>query len=101
MITDPLLAPLFQPMKLRGLTIPNRLTMAPMTRSFSPGNAPDAAVVDYYRKRAEGGTGLIVTEGVGIDQPAAIGGQRNRNPHPVASRRSGPRRMAQRHRCST
>lgn len=73
MSSDPLLFPLFQPITLRGLTIPNRLAMAPMTRSFSPGNVPGAAVADYYRKRAEGGTGLIVTEGVGIDHPAAIG----------------------------
>jgi len=73
MSSDPMLAPLFRPMTLRGLTLSNRLAMAPMTRSFSPANAPDAAVVEYYRKRAEGGTGLIVTEGIGVDQPAAIG----------------------------
>ena len=29
-------------------------------------------VADYYRRRAEGGVGLIVTEGIGIDHPAAI-----------------------------
>jgi 2,4-dienoyl-CoA reductase-like NADH-dependent reductase (Old Yellow Enzyme family) len=67
------LEPLFRPITLGGLTIPNRLAMAPMTRSFSPGNVPDANVAAYYRRRAEGGTGLLVTEGVGIDHPAAIG----------------------------
>lgn len=70
---DPALDPLFEPITINGLTIGNRLAMAPMTRSFSPDNTPNQAVVDYYRKRAEGGTGLIVTEGVGIDHPAAIG----------------------------
>jgi 2,4-dienoyl-CoA reductase-like NADH-dependent reductase (Old Yellow Enzyme family) len=73
MAHDPALDPLFAPTTINRLTIKNRLAMAPMTRSFSPNNTPDAAVVDYYRKRAEGGTGLIVTEGVGIDHPAAIG----------------------------
>ena len=34
-----------------------------MTRSKSPGNVPGADVVDYYRRRSEGGVGLIVTEG--------------------------------------
>jgi 2,4-dienoyl-CoA reductase-like NADH-dependent reductase (Old Yellow Enzyme family) len=67
------LDPLFEPIMLGNVTLKNRLAMAPMTRSFSPGNVPDATVAEYYRKRAAGGTGLIVTEGVGIDQPAALG----------------------------
>lgn len=69
----PELDPLFEPITLGNVTLKNRLAMAPMTRSFSPDNTPDAAVAEYYRKRAAGGTGLIVTEGVGIDQPAALG----------------------------
>ncbi len=28
---------LFSPFKLKSLTLPNRIVMAPMTRSFSPG----------------------------------------------------------------
>ncbi len=47
--------------------------MAPMTRSFSPGGVPGDNVAQYYRRRAEGGVGLIVTEGVGIDHPASLG----------------------------
>src|SRR3546814_12879271 len=50
----------------------NRIAMAPMTREFSPGGIPTAAVADYYRRRAEGGVGLIVTEGVAIDHLAAV-----------------------------
>lgn len=34
-----------------------------MTRSFSPGGVPGEDVAAYYRRRAEGGVGLIVTEG--------------------------------------
>jgi len=64
---------LFRPLTVNGLTLPNRLVMAPMTRFFSPGNVPDQTVADYYRRRAEGGIGLIVTEGVGIDHESSLG----------------------------
>jgi 2,4-dienoyl-CoA reductase-like NADH-dependent reductase (Old Yellow Enzyme family) len=63
--------PLFRTFGLKSLTLPNRVVMAPMTRYFSPDGQPTQAVVDYYRRRAEGQVGLIVTEGVGIDRPAA------------------------------
>ena len=57
------------------LTLKNRIAMAPMTRSFSVGNVPNAEVVEYYRKRAAGGTGLIITEGTCVDHEAAHGFQ--------------------------
>ena len=47
--------------------------MSPMTRSFSPGGVPGENVAAYYRRRAEGETGLLITEGVGIDHPSALG----------------------------
>ncbi|GGI81962.1 12-oxophytodienoate reductase [Polymorphobacter multimanifer] len=65
-------SPLFQPFALPNLTLPNRIVMAPMTRSFSPGGVPGDNVADYYRKRAEGGVGLIITEGTGIDRPGSV-----------------------------
>ena len=58
--------PLFQPLQVRGLALANRIVMAPMTRNFSPGGVPGEDVAAYYRRRAEGGTGLLITEGVGI-----------------------------------
>lgn len=66
-------APLFAPFTLGSLTVPNRFVMAPMTRGGSPGGIPGPLVVDYYRRRAEGGTGLIITEGTGVDHPASLG----------------------------
>lgn len=63
---------LFQPFKLKGLTLPNRVVMAPMTRSFSPGGIPTDEVAHYYRRRAEGRVGLIVSEGTGVDRPASL-----------------------------
>lgn len=62
---------LFTPFTLNGLEIPNRVVMAPMTRSFSPNGQPTEDVVSYYRRRAEGGVGLIITEGTTIDHPSA------------------------------
>ena len=62
---------LFAPFSFKGLTLPNRIVMAPMTRSFSPGGVPGEDVAAYYRRRAEGGVGLIVTEGTYPPHPAA------------------------------
>ncbi|MFH8569967.1 NADH:flavin oxidoreductase [Streptomyces sp. NPDC017993] len=56
---------------LDGLTVPNRIAMAPMTREFSPGGVPGADVADYYARRAAGGVGLIITEGTYVDHAAA------------------------------
>jgi 2,4-dienoyl-CoA reductase-like NADH-dependent reductase (Old Yellow Enzyme family) len=64
---------LFTPFEGGNLSLPNRIVMAPMTRSFSPGNAPGQDVVDYYRRRAEGGVGLILTEGVSPNKTTATG----------------------------
>ncbi|MBT7751465.1 MAG: 12-oxophytodienoate reductase, partial [Porticoccaceae bacterium] len=48
--------PLFQTFSLGSLSLKNRIVMAPMTRNFSPNdNIPGQNVVDYYRRRAEGG----------------------------------------------
>ena len=63
--------PLFRPFDLGGLHLPNRIVMAPMTRSFSPGGVPGDDVAAYYRRRAEGEVGLIVTEGTVVDRRGA------------------------------
>jgi 2,4-dienoyl-CoA reductase-like NADH-dependent reductase (Old Yellow Enzyme family) len=65
--------PLFQPLQVRGLSLANRVVMAPMTRNFSPGGVPGDDVAVYYRRRAEGGTGLLITEGVGVEHSASLG----------------------------
>ncbi|MDU2239444.1 MAG: NADH:flavin oxidoreductase [Paenibacillus sp.] len=62
---------LFQPFEGGGLKLANRVVMAPMTRSFSPGGVPGSNVAGYYRRRAENGVGLIITEGTVINHPAA------------------------------
>lgn len=62
---------LLEPAAVAGLTLRNRFVMAPMTRARSPQGVPTAEVADYYRRRAEGGVGLIITEGTLIDHPSA------------------------------
>lgn len=62
---------LFQPFSCKALRLPNRVVMAPMTRGFSPNGVPGDNVAAYYRRRAEGGVGLILSEGTLIDRPGA------------------------------
>ncbi len=52
---------LFQSFDLGGTVLANRIVMAPMTRSRSMQNTPNALVAKYYEQRAT--AGLIVTEG--------------------------------------
>ncbi len=65
--------PLFRPFALGPLALENRIVMAPMTRNMSPDNVPGNNVVEYYRRRAAGGAGLIITEGTCVDHIAASG----------------------------
>ncbi|MEN2506045.1 NADH:flavin oxidoreductase [Stutzerimonas stutzeri] len=64
---------LFQPFQLGSLQLPTRVVMAPMTRSFSPNGVPTVEVVEYYRRRAASGVGLIITEGTTVGHAAANG----------------------------
>lgn len=70
------LDPLFEPFTSGSLSLANRIVMAPMTRWHSPGERPGADVAAYYRRRAENGVGLIVTEGTTIDHPVSSYSQR-------------------------
>jgi len=60
---------LLTPGRIGGLNLPNRLFMAPMTRSRAhAGGVPSDLAIDYYAQRAS--AGLILTEGVA---PVAVG----------------------------
>ncbi|MEU5720488.1 NADH:flavin oxidoreductase/NADH oxidase [Micromonospora sp. NPDC047738] len=58
---------LFTPLALRGVTLPNRVAMAPMCQ-YSAG--PDGLPTDWHRihlgSRAVGGVGLIITEATAV-----------------------------------
>ena len=43
------------------INIPNKIVMAPMTRSRAIGNIPNQLIADYYAQRST--AGLIITEG--------------------------------------
>jgi 2,4-dienoyl-CoA reductase-like NADH-dependent reductase (Old Yellow Enzyme family) len=65
-------ASLFQPFTFKGLTLKNRIALAPMTRSFSPGGVPTDDVAQYYKRRAAAQVGLLISEGTGVDRPASL-----------------------------
>ena len=62
---------LFEPHAFGTTTLRNRIAMAPMTRKRSPSGVPTEAVAAYYRRRGEGGVGLIFSEGAFIDHASA------------------------------
>jgi len=53
---------LFTPATLGGITLANRIVMAPMTRSRAIGNVPNALMEKFYADRAD--AGLLITEGI-------------------------------------
>src|ERR1700752_775164 len=59
---------LFEPFKLGPITLPNRLVMAPLTRTRAvpPGMVPSPLAVEYYGQRAS--AGLLITEASQISQ---------------------------------
>jgi 2,4-dienoyl-CoA reductase-like NADH-dependent reductase (Old Yellow Enzyme family) len=62
---------LFNPLRLGDLDLPNRIFMAPLTRSRSgPTRVPNALNVEYYRQRAS--AGLILTEATAVT-PEGVG----------------------------
>ena len=67
-MTRPATSPLFAPLALGPLTLPNRMVMAPMTRARStqPGDVPNAMMAAYYAQRAS--AGLIVSEATQISR---------------------------------
>jgi 2,4-dienoyl-CoA reductase-like NADH-dependent reductase (Old Yellow Enzyme family) len=62
---------LFRPFRLKSLALPNRIVMAPMTRTRSPGQIPGDDVAAYYGRRAAAGVGLLLTEGTSPEHRSA------------------------------
>lgn len=67
-----MISPLFQPGRLGGLDLPNRIIMAPMTRSRADNfGVPGELTAIYYAQRAS--AGLIFTEANNISVQASSG----------------------------
>ena len=66
---------LFQPLDIKSLHLKNRIGMPPIGTNFA---ALDGSIrdehIDYYRRRAEGGVGLIIVENVCVDYPLGTNG---------------------------
>ncbi|WEB39088.1 NADH:flavin oxidoreductase/NADH oxidase [Streptomyces yunnanensis] len=68
---------LFEPFRLRSLTIPNRVWMSPMCQYSADASGPDIGVPGdwhfaHYGARAVGGTGLIMVEATAVSPEGRI-----------------------------
>lgn len=62
-------AALFQPFQLGGITLANRMVMAPLTRNRAEaGNVPGPMTIEYYAQRAS--VGLIIAEATQVSAQA-------------------------------
>ncbi|BBX37311.1 dehydrogenase [Mycolicibacterium mageritense DSM 44476 = CIP 104973] len=65
---------LFRPTSIGGVDLANRVALAPMTRvSATAEGVPTDRIGAYYRKFADGGFGLLLTEGLYIDDETSQG----------------------------
>src|SRR5204863_12978 len=62
---------LFTPLTINSLTVRNRFVMPGMQRGFMDDGAPTTKMVDYMRRCAAGGAGLIISESTSPDHPSA------------------------------
>lgn len=63
--------PLFVPIQLGPLTLRNRFVLPGMQREWCVEGAPTERLAEYYRRRAVGGTALIISEACAIDHPSS------------------------------
>lgn len=74
MKTDGRTSKLLEPLRIRGVTLRNRIVKAPQVLGFAAadGNA-SPALIAHYEALAEGGVGLIIVESTCVDYP--VGGK--------------------------
>ena len=62
------LSNLFSPMEINGMKLKNRSVMPPMGTGYgNADNTPSERLITYLARRAQGGTGLIITEICAVD----------------------------------
>src|SRR5205823_12375493 len=66
------LAPMFQPCRLRGLTLENRVVVSPMCQYSAQDGLPSDWHLVHYGSRAIGGAGLMFTEMTDVSRDARI-----------------------------
>jgi anthraniloyl-CoA monooxygenase len=65
-------APMFQPFRLRGLTLENRVVVSPMCQYSAQDGLPNDWHLVHYGSRAIGGAGLLFTEMTDVSRDARI-----------------------------
>jgi anthraniloyl-CoA monooxygenase len=60
--TDPTTPPMFYPLRLRGLTLANRIVVSPMAQYCAVDGVPNDWHLVHLGSRAVGGAGLVLTE---------------------------------------
>jgi len=66
------LAPMFQPFRLRSLTLDNRVVVSPMCQYSAQDGMPNDWHLVHYGSRAIGGAGLMFTEMTDVSEKARI-----------------------------
>lgn len=64
--------PMFQPFRLRGMTLPNRVVVSPMDTYSAVDGVPQDFHLVHYGTRAMGGAGLVYTEMVCVSPEGRI-----------------------------
>jgi len=64
-------SPLFTPLKINSITLPNRFVMPAMQRGMCLEGCPTEALATYYARCAQGGVSLIIGESCAVDHPSA------------------------------
>lgn len=67
---------LFEPWSLGNIVVPNRIVMAPMSSNRADKSGrPTPSLIDYLKRRARGGCGLIICESATVDAVAGSAGR--------------------------
>ena len=66
------LPPMFQPLRLRGMTLANRVVVSPMCMYSAQDGVPNDWHLVHYGARASGGAGLVFTEMTDVSAEARI-----------------------------
>ena len=69
-MADPDISSLFTPLTIGKVTLRNRFVMPAMQIGFTENCGPSERTIDYLRRRAEGGAGLIFSESCAPDHPS-------------------------------
>src|SRR5476651_1163154 len=62
---------LFRPFTVKTLELRNRIVMSPMGQANAKDGVPDDGYPAYYRRRAEGEVGLVMSGATAIPHPSA------------------------------